>query len=244
MRIFEIGKNFDTGSVELCDENIHHVVRVMRCRVGDTLTICDGAGMDYLCCVSEISKKYVACDVVSSSKNTGEASVHVTLFAGLSKGDRFEWILQKGCELGASKIVPFTSENCVIKLNASDATKKADRWSKIIRDGAKQSGRGGLLELGALCTFEQIVHDAANDYDLAIFLYECEKENTLKKRLMENKDAKRIAIITGPEGGFSPQEAERSQTAGLLHTTLGERILRCETAPIAALAAVMYEYEA
>ena len=234
MRIFE---EQIEQTVVLNQENAHHVAKVMRCRVGDCLIICDGKGLDYDCVVSKINGQTVVCTVESHKENRAELPVKVTVFAGLSKGDRFEIMLQKCIELGAYEIVPFFSENCVIKLDAKDCAKKVERYQKIARDGAKQSGRGIIPKVCDILTFAQVC-TAIKGYDLPLFLYECEREHSLYTNLAHKEGVGTIAIVSGPEGGFSAREAQMAQAAGMVHTTLGNRILRCETAPMAALAGI------
>lgn len=234
MRIFE--QNIGETMV-LSQENAHHVARVMRSRVGDSLTICDGGGTDYQCTIREICGETVVCTVESAQPNEAELPVEVVVFAGLSKGDRFELMLQKCVELGATAIVPFTSQNCVVKLDGKEAAKKVERYQKIARDGAKQSGRGIIPQVCDILTFGQACRAAAQ-LDLPLFLYEGEREHSLAANLAGGVGAKSIAIVSGPEGGFTPQEARQAVEAGLLVTTLGKRILRCETAPMAALAGI------
>lgn len=237
MRVFEDNLSENTREIYLSEENVRHVARVMRKNTGDKLTVCDGRGLDFLCTVSEVTKDSVLCTVDKTVPCDSEMKSRVTVFAGIGKGDKPELIIQKCVELGAHKIVFFTSENCVVKLGKGDNEKKTARYGKIARDAGKQSGRGVLPQVEPIVTFEQAVC-MAKEYDLPLFLYECEERFTLKNNLINAQKHDTIAVITGPEGGFSKKEAELCEKEGLVFTTLGKRILRCETAPIAALAAI------
>lgn len=237
MRVFEENLSESAREIYLSEENVRHVARVMRKTPGDKLTVCDGRGLDFLCTVKSVDKDSVLCSVDKTEKATGEMESRVTVFAALGKGDKPELIIQKCVELGADKIVFFTSDNCVVKLNKGDGEKKAARYSKIARDAGKQSGRGILPAVEPIVTFKEAVNKAKK-YDLPLFLYECEDRFTLKHNLSNAEKHGTIAVISGPEGGFSPKEVEMCRNEGLVFTTLGKRILRCETAPIAALAAI------
>lgn len=236
MRIFEENISEKDARILLSDENTKHVSKVMRKTEGDIITVCDGRGLDFECVIEESGRDGTLCRVLSVSESTGELPFEVTVYAALSKGDRFETLIQKCVELGAAVIVPFSSENCVVKLDAKERIKKVERYRKIARDAGKQSGRGVLPKVEEIVTFEEAAEKAAQK-GLALFLYECEELNTVKMRL-DGKMPSSLAIVSGPEGGFSKIEAVLAEKAGLLPTTLGKRILRCETAPMAALAAV------
>ena len=209
----------------------------MRKKIGDAITVCDGNGFDFVCEIEDNDSSALLCKVLEVKPCDTEMKSKVTIFAGLSKGDRFETMLQKCVELGASYIIPFTSENCVVKLSKGDDRKKTERYSKIARDAGKQSGRGVLPHVGEVLTFKEVCQKA-KEMDLPLFLYECEDRFTIKNNLVNAKKHGTIAVITGPEGGFSPKEVELARENGLVFTTLGKRILRCETAPMAALAII------
>lgn len=236
MRVFEEIFDKNIEEIRLNGENSHHVGRVMRKSKGDKIVVCDGEGNDFFCTITDASGGIV-CKVESAEKSRCEMPTRVIVFAGLSKGDRFEQLIQKCVELGAYKIIPFYSENCVVKLSKGDNEKKTERYNKIARDAGKQSGRGILPVVEPIISFEKAC-DMAKSTDLPLFLYECEERYTIKNNLIKAESFECISLISGPEGGFSKREAEYAQSLGLVFTTLGPRILRCETAPLAALAAI------
>ena len=166
-----------------------------------------------------------------------EPTVKTTLLCGLPKGDRVDYIIQKGVEAGAYEILFFNCERCVAR--PENPEKKLERWQRIAEEAAKQSGRGIIPQVGWAGDFAQAL-DAAVKKDLGLFMYETGEREALNAVLEENKTVATAAIITGPEGGFAEFEAKLAKVCGLHVCSMGERILRCETAPIVALTALMY----
>ena len=228
----------ENGAAFLDGEDAVHLARVLRCRPGELLTLCDGAGTDYAARVTAVRADEIALEVLSSRPTASEAGLWVTLYVGLPKGDKFELILQKAAELGAAAIVPFTSEFCVARPKNEDA--KLVRWQRILCEAAKQSGRGRIPAVRAAIPCAQMCREAAAA-DAALFCYEGGGEHLVAGGSLHSRlaGAKTAAVITGAEGGFSAAEAQTAQDAGCTAVSLGPRILRCETAPLAALAAVM-----
>ena len=155
-----------------------------------------------------------------------------------AKADKLEHVIQKATELGAYEIAAFPSSRCVLRLDAASAAKKRERWQKIAASAASQSGRGRIPQVLVMPSFEDAVQRAAG-CELALFPYENEHALSLR-RAIGSAQAKTVSIMTGPEGGFSDEEVELAQRAGLQVCTLGPRILRCETAPLCALSAVLF----
>lgn len=216
----------------LTGDEAKHVAKVLRGKVGDELTVCDGKGTDYICRILDCDGEKVDLEVLSCFSNVSEPSVAVILYVGYPKGEKLEWVIQKAVELGAVKIVPFFSRYCVVTPKNED--KKNVRYNRIALEAAKQSGRGIVPQVEMPITFKEMLLQAGA-CDTALFCYEA-GGSPLHSRL-ENKHT--IAIITGAEGGFSKEEAQAVADAGIETIGLGPRILRCETAPLAALSAVM-----
>ncbi len=276
----------DGGRITLYGEDAHHLVKVLRMKAGESLTLCDSAGHDYFCTLEEAAKDAAICLVegVEPSQgepethvtlymglpkgdkmdfivqkavelgaveivpflaaegvepSQGEPETHVTLYMGLPKGDKMDFIVQKAVELGAVEIVPFLAARSVSRPDAKTLQKKCERWRKIAREAAMQSGRGRIPAVGEPVSQAQAAVAAAR-CDAALFLYENERKTGIKQALA-GKPLRTVALMVGPEGGFAPEEAETATEAGMQSVSLGPRILRCETAPLAALAAVMYE---
>ncbi|MBP3312048.1 MAG: 16S rRNA (uracil(1498)-N(3))-methyltransferase [Butyricicoccus sp.] len=225
--------------ITLTGEDAHHLVKVLRMKPGESLTVCDSAGHDYLCTLEEAAKDAAVCRVDGVTASVGEPAARVTLYMGLPKGDKMDFIVQKAVELGAAEIVPFLAARSVSRPDAKTLQKKCERWRKIAREAAMQSGRGQVPAVGAPVSQAQAAVAAAG-CDAALFLYENERETGIKA-VLGGKSPRTVALMVGPEGGFAPEEAEAAVQAGMQSVSLGPRILRCETAPLAALAAVMYE---
>lgn len=220
--------------MRLTGESAVHISRSLRMRAGDELTLCDGLGTDAQAVINEITPDSVTLEIISRTPSKSEPSVSVTLFQALPKSDKLEFIIQKATELGAVAIQPFLSRYCVSR--PKDFSKKLDRLSKIASEAAKQSGRGRIPEVLDLIDISGIV---ASGFDLTIFCYE-KATRPLSDALRDISSVKSVAVIIGSEGGFSDDEAAVLENAGALPCSLGNRILRCETAPIAALSAIMF----
>ena len=212
-------------------------VRVLRLRPGEDMVICDGQGTDYKCRFVRADKEQVEAEVVEVVKCPAEPTVKATILCGLPKGDKTDYIIQKCVETGADEIVFFHSNRCIAKIDTPQ--KKLERWQRIAEEAAKQSGRGIIPQIKWAGEYADAL-DIAVKKDLALFMYETGERDALNTVLESNKDIKTIAIITGPEGGFAPFEADLARITGLKICSMGERILRCETAPVVALTAAMY----
>ncbi|MCQ2405991.1 MAG: 16S rRNA (uracil(1498)-N(3))-methyltransferase [Oscillospiraceae bacterium] len=239
-RFFVAGTSLFGGLAVLRGENADHI-KVLRMRVGEELTLCDGEGTDARCRIRSIDKDAVEAEILETMKCVSEPSVFTTLLCGLPKqGERSDYIVQKCTEAGASKIVFFVSKRCVARPDARSAEKKLMRLNKIAEEAAKQSGRGIIPEVAFLPDFVSAL-DCAVKTDLPLFMYETGDRVSLREACSGKNDIKTAAIITGPEGGFEPFEAELASKAGIKLCSMGPRILRCETAPLAALTMLMYE---
>lgn len=236
-KFFIAGTNIKGGMAIMKGRDAEHA-HVLRLRPGDDVILCDGEGTDYKCHIVLADKEEVQAEVIEIKPCTAEPTVKVTLLCGLPKGsDRTEYIIQKGVEAGASEIRFFQSRYCVSKPESPE--KKLERWQRIAEEAAKQSGRGIIPETG----WEPELADAFNialSKDLGLFMYETGERESLSSVLDSNKNIKSAAIITGPEGGFAEYEADLARIVGLHVCSMGERILRCETAPIVALSALMF----
>ena len=213
-------------------QEANHLARVLRAQLGQQVLLCDGRGTDYQAEILAADPAEISLRILESHPSDSEPGVAVTLYVGYPKQDKLEWIIQKGVELGAARIVPFFCRSCVAKPKKEED--KNQRYQRIALEAAKQSGRGLVPTVELPLSYYQLVQRRAG-HDAALFCYE-RGGRPLKDCIAGAKD---IAIITGPEGGFFPEEAEAAQNAGANWIGLGPRILRCETAPLAALAAVM-----
>ncbi len=229
----EIGESF----MVLTGENAAHA-KVLRLKNGDEVTVCDGEGMDYRCTVSYVADGQVSLIVHAVSPAQSEAALRCSVYMAFSKGDKFEHVVQKATELGAAEIICFPSARCVSRPDEKSLKKKLERWQKIAASAAEQSRRGLIPQVLALPSYAAALCRAAQA-DLALCFYENEEQLTLRAAVGDARFST-AAILTGPEGGFETDEIRLAREAGLKICTLGSRILRCETAPLCALSALMY----
>lgn len=234
-------ENIYNNKAIIDSEDVRHIKKVLRLKMNEHITICDGKGYDYDTVISEMNEKEIVCDIISSQLSETEPNIHVTLYQGLPKASKMDYIIQKNTELGISKIVPCSLNRCVVKLeDKKSAEKKTERWQKISNEAAKQSGRGVIPEISIPMTLDEAIEEMKKE-DLAVAFYECENNRTLKQILTEKKEIKTVGFIIGPEGGFDPAEIDKLHNAGIRTAGLGKRILRTETAGEAVLAMIMYE---
>jgi 16S rRNA (uracil1498-N3)-methyltransferase len=222
----------------LTGENAKHA-KVLRLKVGEELLLCDGEGMESLCAVEEIFDGELRLRVLKRRRAETEARVRVSVYMAFPKADKLEHVIQKATELGAYEIVAFPSGRCISKPDEKSLSKKVERWQKIAASAAEQSGRGRIPEVLTLPTYKAAL-DRAAQADKALLFYENERATTLRMAL-ESSPYKTVSLLTGPEGGLEEKEVQQAMDAGLQVCTLGKRILRCETAPLCALSAVMYD---
>lgn len=216
-------------------EDARHIISVLRMKAGDYTVICDNMKTDSLCRIKSMQKDLVELEVLESRKNEAEPDVDIILFQCLPKGDKMDYIVQKSVELGVSRIVPVLSKRCISRPDEKTIIKKIQRWQKISEEASKQCGRGKIPLIAPLTDFRTAVTEYSQK-TMGILFYEC-GGNSLSNIITEKINE--IGIFIGSEGGFEPEEAELAQKNGIIAASLGKRILRCETAPLAALAILM-----
>lgn len=232
----------DVGEkIYLTGDNFHHAAKVLRMHKGDRLVVCDGSRRDYEAEISEVLSDRIVCSIISGIENNREPDIKITLFQGLPKGDKMSLICEKCVEAGVFKIVPVSLDRCVVKIGKKEYEKKRERLSKVMLSASKQSGRGTVPEIASLCSFEEMLSQVGG-FDLFLFPYELEEKTSLKAEI-KNFNKESIALVIGPEGGFSSREAEELISAGAKSVSLGKRILRTETAGMAAVFNILYELE-
>lgn len=227
-RFFVDPNSIHNGTVEITGDELYHMGKVLRCKVGYKIIVCDNSGKDYLCTITEISKDIAYANVDDTTINDSELDHYITLFQALPKGDKLDLITQKMVELGVKKLIPFTSRY------TNESKFNQHRLEKISLEACKQCGRATICEVGGLIDIEDM-YSQLSDYDLVIFPYENAEKGAID--LIDNiEDNHSIAIVIGSEGGFHESEAQRVVEAGGISVSLGKRILRCETAAIVATA--------
>ncbi len=222
------------GRVVLPPEEAAHISRVLRLRRGDEITVCDGACNDYRCVIAELSPERVLCEIQSCARCGSEPSLFVTLYMGLPKSDKLEFVIQKAVELGVSRVTPVEMARCVAREKGGE--RKLQRRRQLALAAAKQSGRGIVPEVTESISLPEAADRMERD-ELSILLYERAGRNA---ELPELCGVRSLSFLVGPEGGVAPEEAELLGAKGVHVVGLGERILRCETAPITFLSILMY----
>lgn len=218
-------------------EEFLHIVNVMRKKVNDEICVIDGSGSDYFCTIIEINKKNLVLKINDIKDCNSETKADVTCFQALVKGDKFELIIQKSTELGVKNFVPFSSEFCQVKPN----TTRLDRLEKISVEALKQCGRAKKLAISGIKTFDEMI-ETLKDFDVVIFAYENSKLNLSEEMLkIDGKFAQKVAIVVGSEGGFSEKEIDKlTNIENIKVISMGNRILRAETAAISLASVVMF----
>jgi len=224
--------SLSTGKlIELDDDNGHYVRTVLRLKKDDQIILFNGHGGEYLCTLGEVSRKAVLIDVGQWHDRSVESPLQVVLGLGISRGDRMDLSVQKAVELGANHITPLLTERCLVQFKGEKKPQRLLHWQKIVQHAAEQSGR---TTLPALPEVEQLSNWIDRQHGLKVFL-DPYAETTLAELKPETMT---VTLLTGPEGGFSDQERDIAKAAGFIPVRLGSRILRTETASLAALAAV------
>ncbi len=217
----------------------HQIRDVLRMRPGDEVMLFDNTGWGYRVQLGAVEREAVHARVLDKSPWKTEAQTRVTLYQGLLKAGKFEWVLQKGTELGVAEFVPVLAARSIVGSMDDIGDAKIHRWERIILEAAEQSGRAALPTLARPISFKQAC-EAAHQRGLALIPWEEERSFRLRQALQDHA-SKHVSLMIGPEGGFAQEEVDIARAAGVIPVTLGPRILRAETAGLAAAAAVLYE---
>ena len=236
IRFFVAPEELSGQTARLTGENARHA-KVLRLRAGERVLLCDGGGTEFLCEVTDAEGFILS--VKERRESTSEPAVRVSVYMAFPKADKLEHVIQKATELGVYQIVAFPSARCVSRPEEKSLKKKLERWQKIAASAAEQSGRGRIPRVSVLSSFSEALKQASQA-DKALLFYENEQAMTLKMAL-SGGGYRSVSLLTGPEGGLEEREVVEAREAGLQVCTLGKRILRCETAPLCALSAVMYD---
>jgi 16S rRNA (uracil1498-N3)-methyltransferase len=238
-KFFVTEENIKNGYLWIGGEDVLHITKVLRLRRNDKIQVCC-KGKEYICEISEISKKDITCKIAESYSNNSEADIEITLFQGIPKGQKMDLIIQKCVEIGVVNIVPVITDRVVVKIEDRDISSKIERWRKIAEEAAKQSNRGIIPQIYDPISFDNSISYLKN-LDLAIIPYENEKHYGLKNILKTRTDINKIGVFIGPEGGFTSNEIDKCLINNIHPVTLGPRILRTETAGFVAAAIILYE---
>ncbi|WP_301624642.1 16S rRNA (uracil(1498)-N(3))-methyltransferase [Paenibacillus apis] len=247
MQRYFIGPDqFGERSVTITGEDARHISKVMRSKPGDQFIVSDGASRDALVKIVSLEPETVSAEILEMLEQKGEPWIKVTLVQSLPKGDKMETVIQKCTEIGADGFLPFISERTVVQYDGKKEEKRIARWRKIAKEAAEQSHRSVVPAVETPISWKELLR-RLDTYDLVCICYEKEDGGGLRDVLRPMVEATprenkcRVAVVVGPEGGFSEREIQEAEEAGAVSTSLGRRILRTETAGMAALTCIMYE---
>ncbi len=225
--------------VTLTGPQAHQLQRVLRLRPGETVILLDNSGLEYEAELTGYGPDEARFRVAAGVPGRGEPRLRLTLYQAVLKGERFAWLLQKGTELGVSRFVPLICQRSVVEDRVAIAGKR-ERWARIIQEAAEQSSRARLPDLAAPAAFADALRAGESSDVLRLIPWEAERSTGLREALASHPGPKEVDLFIGPEGGFTEEEVALAVEHGIRPITLGPRILRAETAGLAAAAAVMF----
>lgn len=224
--------------------DVNHIKNVLRMKPGEKIRVCTRNGQNYFCSISDITESFVRADILEKEAESTELPCRIYLFQGLPKNDKMEWIIQKTVELGVYEVIPVAMKNCVVKLDEKKAAKKLQRWQAIAESAAKQSKRTVIPTVKQPVIYKEALK-IASELDITLVPYENERGMDATREIMgQLKAGQTIGVVVGPEGGFAPEEIALVDEHATMHRiSLGRRILRTETAGLAALAMLVYNLD-
>ena len=256
-RFFVPKESVRAASIYITGREAHHILDVMRLKVSDEVVVFDGTGREYTGIVRAADRKSLEVQIKSARESSAGRGPLITLIQALPKKEKMDYIVEKATELGVSRIIPVTTERTIPEWNDAKKASIVERWRKIVREAAKQCGRSDLPEVSQIVPFEELIRHceepkaiASPLKGLAMTVWDCDLKliTALSDRAAGLKDAlkdgssKNITIAIGPEGDFTPEEAEDALKAGFKIVNLGPRVLKSDTAGLAVLSMIDYEY--
>lgn len=240
MNFFVNSNQIKENKIYINNSDVNHIKNVLRKKPGDIISIVS-EGVEYKSEIISLSSECVECKIIDKRKDVFNEP-KITIFQGLAKADKIEYIIQKCTELGVYEIIPVEMKRCVVKFDEKDKVKKIERWKKIAEVASKQSLRNDILKIEKILDLNAAT-EVFSQYDYVIMAYEKELDNSLKSAIHGiEKDNLKIAVVVGPEGGIDEEEAEKMINNGAISVSLGKRILRTETAAIVISSILMYEF--
>jgi len=241
-RFFIEPSQIENGTARITGDGARQISKVLRLKEGDFICLLDGSGNEHDALITGVTRDAVTARILGTGSCAREPVLRLTLALCLPKGDKVELIVGKGAELGISRYVIVDSERTVARIEPGKLAERLTRWRKIAAEASEQCGRALAPEIEGVVAFGDLVGLIA-DHDLALIAWEEEGGASLREALRTNLGAKCVLLIVGPEGGLTEAEVEMAKSAGAVSVSLGKRVLRVETAAIAAAAAIMYEME-
>lgn len=242
-QFFVPSENIQGNRIVISGDDVNHIKNVLRMKPGDEISVSNGEdGKEYRCGIEQMGEEIV-CSLRFIKEDGVELPCKITLFQGLPKADKMEWIVQKAVELGAYEVVPVSMHRCVVKLDDKKQKTKITRWQGIAEAAAKQSKRSIIPEIKPVMTIKQAL-TYAEEMDMLLVPYELAEDMDRTREVFEQiKPGQKIGFFIGPEGGFEEEEIRETMEKGALPITLGKRILRTETAGMAVLSILMFHLE-
>lgn len=245
-RYFVPEGNWQSDELVISGDDAHHIIRVMRGNIGDKLICNHPSGHAILGEITNLNQQQVTVSIGEELHETVELPIYVTIAQGLPKGDKLEYVLQKGTELGASGFIPFTADRSVVKWDEKKSSKKMARFAKIVKEASEQSHRNRIPQISSVLNVDGLI-EATKEYDVKMFAYEEEAKTnhfqSFAAIVSKLKLYQKIVVCIGPEGGFSDSEVTLLKENDFQSVRLGPRILRTETAPLYVLASISYQFE-
>ncbi len=243
-RFYVTPNQMNMDEITITGPDVNHIKNVLRMKQGEEIVICNGQGKDCYCIISKMSETAIIADIKSKKDTKAELKTRITLFQGLPKKDKMELIIQKAVELGVYEIIPVITKRVVVKLeDKKKEEKKLERWQAIAEGAAKQSGRGMIPRVRHFMTYQEAI-TAASGMELALVPYENAMGMQNTRNIMSNlNNLNSVGVLIGPEGGFEDSEIELAKANKIIPITLGNRILRTETAGLATLSMMVLHIE-
>lgn len=238
-RFFVTPRQIAHRIVHFDDDQAHQMRRVLRLRPGDRVLALDDLGQQYEVTLNEVSHARATGTAAAPTPATGEPGAHLTLYQSLLRREKFEWVLQKGTEIGVSAFVPVITRRSLVRDAEDVSPEKLGRWRRIIKEAAEQSERGRLPALSAPISLSEAVA-GVSAHDITLIAAIGEAGRAIDGILDGRAEVRSIGLFIGPEGGFDPAEVREAESAGAMTVTLGQRIMRTETAALAGATLVMH----
>lgn len=238
-RFFLPRENIQDQRGRIVGAELAHLRKVLRLGLGDHLTVFDDTGWEHDAVIRSFASDRADIDILKSYQAERESPLQITLALGLTKGEKTDFVIEKATELGVQTIVPFISSYTVPKLDDRKIGFRTERWQRIALSAAKQCGRTVLPRVLGLCKFHEVVGQPSVE-TLKLLFWERESQRTLRQVYETEHNARVILLVIGPEGGFSAEEADQARQTGFQPVRLGRRVLRSETAALAALSLVQF----
>ena len=233
----------DAHVIHITGADVNHIGNVLRMKKGEELWVSDGGKKEYHCVIESLSSGEVLLHILYAQEPDYELPSRIYLFQGLPKADKMELIIQKAVELGAYEIIPVETTRCVVRLDGKKAEKKTARWQQIAESAAKQSKRMLIPRIHPVLSYKEALN-YAKSLDVLLIPYELASGMAETKEILQKiKSGQSVGIFIGPEGGFEEEEVKAAVSAGASPITLGKRILRTETAGLAILSVLMFQFE-